>query len=417
MTWLDVCSIQGVVYDPLGNMTKVPALDAGGSSITSSFYVDSQVATQEQGEKTIAYNYDPAGRTMIAKLTSKSGSTKTISHYAGPGEALTWTCEEEEGKKECEEAKETKWTRNIPGIDGSLDAIQTNGGAPVLQLHDLQGDIVGAVEDSKTAEPLLSYVSTEFGVHKENKAPKYSWLGADGAESELETGVISSAGATYVPQLAGKLQTEGVMPPGAAPNGAMVTEVYAPPALGWTRQSLAEGAANTIAEQRAIERETEEAECRADPESCSEDPSWSGDVSISAAAAISGTLEALEIVYDITGGSVAEKVADILKEHLGIDFASQIEEAIEKELFGYSWDQVTGWAFALGGELGNCVSRAEEGADGAKNPHCWVFFYTTIRHVWKGPNSLSAGEIPNFGVMPIVRFCPWGKNSKCFMME
>ena len=100
---------------------------------------------QEQGEKTITYTYDPAGRTMIATAKTKSASTKTIDHYAGPGEALTWTCEEEEGKKECEEGKVTKWTRNIPGIDGTLAAIQTNGGTPVLQLHDLQGNIVATV--------------------------------------------------------------------------------------------------------------------------------------------------------------------------------------------------------------------------------------------------------------------------------
>ncbi len=250
----------GVTYDALGNMTKIPALDAGGQAITSSFYVDNQVDTQEQNEKTIDYTYDPAGRTMLAKSKIKTGpAMKTISHYAGPREALTWTCEEEEGKKECEEAKETKWTRNIPGIDGALDAIQTNGGTPVLQLHDLQGNIVGTVGTSETAEPLLSYSGTEFGVHKENKAPKFSWLGAKGAESELETGVITAAGATYVPQLAGTLQIESPIPPGAAPNGAMVTEAYSPPELPWANGSGNEGAANTVAEQRALEKEEAEA--------------------------------------------------------------------------------------------------------------------------------------------------------------
>ena len=51
----------GMTYDALGNVTKVPALDAGGSAITSSFYVDNQVAVQEQNEKTIDYSYDPTG--------------------------------------------------------------------------------------------------------------------------------------------------------------------------------------------------------------------------------------------------------------------------------------------------------------------------------------------------------------------
>jgi hypothetical protein len=53
-------------------------------------------------------------------------SSTVISHYAGPGSSPTWTSEGTE-----------KWTRNIPGIDGALDAIQEGGKAPILQLHDL----------------------------------------------------------------------------------------------------------------------------------------------------------------------------------------------------------------------------------------------------------------------------------------
>jgi YD repeat-containing protein len=243
----------GVTYDPLGNMTKVPALDAGGQAITSSFYVDNQTAVQEQNEKNISYTYDPAGRAMIATTKTKSSTSATISHYAGPGDALTWTCEE---AGECKGEKETKWTRNIPGIDGVLDAIQTNGGTPVLELHDLQGNIVATAADNETETKLLTtHNNTEFGVPV-GTAPKYSWLGAEGAESELGTGVITEAGASYVPQVARTLQTEQVIPPGAAPNGVMETEAYCPPELPWANQSGNEGAANTLAEQRALEEVT-----------------------------------------------------------------------------------------------------------------------------------------------------------------
>ncbi len=260
----------GVSYDALGNMTKVPALDAGGQPITSTFYVDNQAATQEQAGKTIAYTYDPAGRTLLAK----KGKSLTFSHYAGPGEALTWTCEEEEGKKECEELKATKWTRNIPGIDGALDAIQTNGETPVLQLHDLEGNIIAAVPDSETATGLEKlYDPTEFGVPSGGKAPKYGWFGASGAESELETGVITQAGATYVPQLARTEQTVAAIPPGAAPNGVMATEAYSPPELPWANQSGNEGAANTVAQQKELEREAKEKACFSNPLACEvEDP-------------------------------------------------------------------------------------------------------------------------------------------------
>ena len=129
----------------------------------------------------------------------------------------------------------------------------------MLQLHDLQGNIVATAADSETESKLLTtHNNTEFGVPV-GTAPKYSWLGADGAQSELETGVITSAGATYVPQLARTLQTAQIIPPGAAPNGVMATEAYSPPELGWANQSGNEGAANTVAEQRTLEREAEEA--------------------------------------------------------------------------------------------------------------------------------------------------------------
>jgi tripartite motif-containing protein 71 len=241
----------GMTYDALGNVTKVPALDAGGLAITSSFYVDNQVAVQEQNEKTIGYSYDPDGRTMVAKMTSKSVTSTAISHYAGSGDALTWTCEE---AGECKEEKESKWTRNIPGIDGALDAIQTNGGTPVLELHDLQGNIVATAADNETETKLITtHNTTEFGVPV-GTAPKYSWLGAEGAQSEFETGVITQAGATYVPQLAQTLQTEQVIPPGAAPNGTGPGELYTPPGLSSQDiNGINEGATDTLAEQKALE--------------------------------------------------------------------------------------------------------------------------------------------------------------------
>jgi hypothetical protein len=54
----------------------------------------------------------------------------------------------------------------------------------VLQLRDLEGNIVGAVEDNHTVTKLAStYNSTEFGVPTEGKTPpKYAWLGAAGPE-------------------------------------------------------------------------------------------------------------------------------------------------------------------------------------------------------------------------------------------
>jgi YD repeat-containing protein len=202
----------GVAYETFGNTTTLPAADAGGKyEITSSYYVDNQIAGQTQNEKTINYHYDPTGRTRETETLTKGKLESTvISHYSGAGGALTWTSEGSE-----------KWTRNIPGIDGALDAIQTSSGTTTLQLHDLQGNIIATAGLSETETKLLStYNSTEFGVPNESKPPpKYAWLGAAGVSTELSSGVATKGGASYVPQIARDLQTAPVAPPGAFPNG------------------------------------------------------------------------------------------------------------------------------------------------------------------------------------------------------
>jgi YD repeat-containing protein len=189
----------GVSYEALGNTTNLPASDAGSNELTSSYYVDSQVASQTQNGETINYNYDPAGRTRETISSGKTAST-VITHYDGPGNALSGTSESTE-----------KWTRNIPGIGGEVTAIQTNAGTPVLQLHDLNGNIVATAALSETETKLLSsYNSTEFGVPTTSNPPKYSWLGADGIASELPSGDITQDGITYIPLTGQPLQTESV---------------------------------------------------------------------------------------------------------------------------------------------------------------------------------------------------------------
>jgi YD repeat-containing protein len=208
----DRLSDPGVTYETFGNTTKLPEADAGGHelALTSSYYVDSQVATQTQDEETVNHYYDPDGRTRETVSTGKTSST-AIMHYSGPEEAVAWTNEGGE-----------KWTRNIPGIDGALDATETNTGTTVLQIHDLKGNVVGTAEDNETKTELLStYNSTEFGVPSEGKAPpRYAWFGANGVTTELSAGIASQGGSSYVPQIAKDLQTASVVPPGAFPDGA-----------------------------------------------------------------------------------------------------------------------------------------------------------------------------------------------------
>ena len=246
---------EGIAYETFGNITKMPAADAGEHEITSTYYVDNQLASETQNGETFKYFYDPSGRTMETTSEGKT-SAKMISHYAGPGNALTWTSEGSE-----------KWTRNIPGIDGALDAIQASTGSTVLQLHDLLGDIIGTAGDSESETKLLStYNSTEFGVPQPGTTPpKYAWLGAVGVSSEpsQSAGVATESGSSYVPQVARALQTAPVIPPGAFPDGQPGTQYTPTISAGALESAAAEATrifnATEAERQKAREREAAEA--------------------------------------------------------------------------------------------------------------------------------------------------------------
>jgi YD repeat-containing protein len=230
---------EGITYEAFGNTTKLPATDAGKYELTTSYYVDGQAASQTQDEKTIDYHYDPEGRTRETETTTSGKKTTTISHYSAPGETIAWTSEEE-GKA---------WTRNIPGIDGTLTAIQSSNGTTTLQLHDLKGDIVATASPSETETKLLTtYNSSTFGVPSEGKAPpKYAWFGADGVTSELASGTITQDGKTYIPLTGRPLQTQPVevplpvnsINPYVRPNsgGAVLGEIFGAEGITAYRES------------------------------------------------------------------------------------------------------------------------------------------------------------------------------------
>ncbi len=227
-----------ITYDAFGNTTSLPASDANGHELKSSYYVDNAIATQEQEGKTIAYRYDPSGRTLE---TLASGSPAKILHYADPGGGTTWTTEGE------------TWTRDIPGIDGTLCAIASSSATPILQLHDLQGNTVATASISETlTKPLSTYNSTEFGVPQPGtNVPKYAWLGAGGISTELpSSGVVTTDASSYVPEIGRSLQTEPVAPPGAFPNGTAGAGI-----VGAAYIAALNGQLKTIAVQHEAELE------------------------------------------------------------------------------------------------------------------------------------------------------------------
>ena len=268
-------------YETFGNTTKLPAADAGGSALTSEYYVDGQVYKQEQGEQKLEYKLDPEGRTLETISTGKPLNSTMISHYDGSGGALAWTSEGT-GEKE-------KWTRNIPGIDGTLTATQKGegktSGTVVLLLHDLKGNVVGEAAFSETETKLLkTYNSTEFGVPNGKEAPpKYAWLGATGVAGELPSGVITQDGITYVPVTGRPLQTEGVPLPTPENAGTPFTR----PVETWVGSKAGEGAARelAVAEQEKRNREIADRppgimpmpECNEEIEGCGPDPEHGND--------------------------------------------------------------------------------------------------------------------------------------------
>ncbi len=190
----------GVVYSTFGNITNLPAADAGGSEpaeLTSTYYSDNQLASQTQNGETIGYNLDPAGRAREIVSTGKKVSD-VINHYMESGNAPAWTANT---------SGETM--RNILNIRGGLAAIQSNTEAPVLQLTNLHGDIIATAYLSETATSLASQQDTsEFGVPTNNLPSKYSWLGALELPTELPSGVVEMGARSYVPQLGRFLQPD-----------------------------------------------------------------------------------------------------------------------------------------------------------------------------------------------------------------
>lgn len=199
----------GISYDEFGNITSLPAADAGGTTLTSTYYVNNALATQEQNGVKIGYSRDPVGR---VNETVTNGTETVTSHYEGPGNTPAWTI-----------TSGGSWTRNIDGPQGALAAIQTNGETPVLQLADLHGDIIGTAADSETESKFTAANETsEYGVPRTTVSEKYAWLGAEGLATELPTGIISMGARTYVPQIGRFLQADPV--PGGSVNSYAYTD-------------------------------------------------------------------------------------------------------------------------------------------------------------------------------------------------
>jgi RHS repeat-associated protein len=188
----------GIVYDSFGRITSLPAKDAGGSTLTTSFYSNEMVAIQSQGGLTNSYQLDAAGRPReVVQTGSKTGTE--VFHYAMASDSTAWT------------QRGSAWTRNIGGIGGELAAIQPNTGETSLQLTSLHGDVVATASLSSTAkEPTAKFELDEFGNPKQGSAGRFGWLGGKQRRTELPSGVIQMGARSYVPAIGRFISTDPV---------------------------------------------------------------------------------------------------------------------------------------------------------------------------------------------------------------
>lgn len=211
---------EGTQYEPLGNITKLPAADAGGHILETEYYADSQARSQTQNETINTYLLDPESRTRVTETTAKLAATTTIAHYPGPGGSVpSWTYNQ----------TAASWTRNIASF-GGLAATEESGKQAVLQLRDLQGNIIGTASLSETTGKLLTVErTTEYGVPiSEKPVDKYNWLGASGLTPSLASGSIVQDGNTYIPQLGAPLQTQTTPEPATVNTVAPFTITVTP---------------------------------------------------------------------------------------------------------------------------------------------------------------------------------------------
>jgi RHS repeat-associated protein len=164
------------------------------------YYVNDLTRSQSQGGVTNTYGLDAALRQRERTTTGGAEEGIQIYHYAGSSDSPSWI---DEG--------ESKWSRSIAALGGSLGAIQTSEGEVTLQLADMHGDVVATADvDPEATELLSTQQFDEYGNPKGESTPKFGWLGSKLRRTELPSGVIQMGKRSYVPALGRFLSVDPV---------------------------------------------------------------------------------------------------------------------------------------------------------------------------------------------------------------
>lgn len=183
----------GPTYDAWGRVTKLPAEVIEGKELTkeltTSYFANEMVASQEQNGVKNTFQLDATGRQRQREQTGGVAGVE-IFHYDGPGDSPSWT------------ALGTTWSRNVSGIGGELAAVQESSGKVTFELTDLHGDVIATASASSTATALLGTSRfDEFGEPESGGGNRFGWLGGKQRRTELSSGVIQMGARSYIPQM------------------------------------------------------------------------------------------------------------------------------------------------------------------------------------------------------------------------
>jgi RHS repeat-associated protein len=189
----------GVIYDNFGRITTLPAADAGGKALTTTYFGTDMVATQSQGGVTNTFELDSSLR-QRSRLQGGAGLEGTeVFHYDNPGDSPAWT---ERG---------SVWTRNITGIGGELAALQESGKEITLPLTNLHGDVVATAAINPAVTALKgTYAYDEFGNLASGTPGRYGWLGSMQRRTELPSGIVQMGARSYIPTIGRFLSSDPI---------------------------------------------------------------------------------------------------------------------------------------------------------------------------------------------------------------
>jgi RHS repeat-associated protein len=180
----------GYSYNTQGDITTTPSADAGGTgNLVGTYYANGLLASQTQNGVTDSYTLDGTLERYATEVTSSTGYT-TVNDYSDDSDLPAWS------------TTNGSWTADVTGLDGSLTAEVSESGKVTLNLADLHGDVMAAVNPASDSAPTATYAYTEFGLQEPGvSATQYGYLGTDEISSNALGGTLLMGERGYNPYI------------------------------------------------------------------------------------------------------------------------------------------------------------------------------------------------------------------------